>query len=102
MMRKIKELEGLNLRQRHEAIQLALNELSGGQKVMLRLIKLILLSPVFFIIAKVHSWWILPWLLLVFFMYPMLTKPLEVMFAKPFLQNAANKVRFEASNNDNN
>lgn len=81
-------LAPFKVRERQQIIAIALSELSAGSKVMLRIAKLILLIPVFFVLAYIKGWLLLPFLLIAGLCYPLLTVPVEIMFAKPHLAKA--------------
>lgn len=90
--RKVTELKGLSYKQRMQAIRLAYEETDLLIKALLNFCKFALLTPVFFVIAKQQDWSVLPWILLTFFLYPILTKPLTIYFVRPQLAAAAKQV----------
>ena len=90
--RKVHELEGLNYKQRMQAIRLAYTKSEIWYKAGLNLSKFLVLAPFFFLIAKEQSWSVLPWILLMFFVYPIVTKPLTIFFVRPQLKDAVNDV----------
>jgi len=49
---------------------------------------LLLLLPVFLSLAFIEGWLLLPALLITCMAYPLLTTPVEIMFAKAHLQQA--------------
>jgi len=95
--RKVAELEGLSYKQRMQAIKLAYDNSHILQKAGLNTCKFALLAPVFFLIAKEQSWSVLPWILLTFLLYPIVTKPLTLYFVKGELKLARIKVLNNAS-----
>jgi hypothetical protein len=86
--RNIPGLEGLKYTQRAQIVRLALSYLSVPQKTILNIIKLILLTPIFLILAKIDSWEILIYLLIVGFCYPLITTPITLYFAKQHIAKA--------------
>jgi len=86
--RKVKELEGLNYQQRMLVMKDAYDALPILQKGLLNTVKFLILAPVFFLIAREQSWSVLPWLLLTVILYPLVTKPLTLLFIKPQLAKA--------------
>ncbi len=91
--RKVKELEGLNYQQRMQAMKLAYDSLPILYKGMLNTIKFLVLAPVFFLIARVQSWSVLPWLLITVILYPLVTKPITLLFVRPQLAEAVRQLR---------
>lgn len=85
---QLPELAAFKVRDRQQIIAIALSDLSAGKKVMLRIIKLLLLIPLFLVLAYIKGWLLLPFLLLAGLCYPLLTVPVEIMFAKPHLSKA--------------
>lgn len=90
--RKVKEFEGLNYQQRMLVIKDAYEALSIWQKGLLNTIKFSLLAPVFFLIAKEQSWSVMPWILATVILYPLVTKPLTLLFVKPMLAQAVQRL----------
>ncbi|WP_372760270.1 DUF6170 family protein [Pseudoalteromonas sp.] len=85
---QLNELKHLKIRQRQYVIALALSMLSPTSKVLLRVVKLLLLSPFFFMFVVFEGWLLLPFLLLAGLAYPLLTTPIEINFAKKHLTAA--------------
>ena len=86
--RNIPELAGLKYTQRAQVIRLALSYLSVPQKTILNIIKLVFLTPIFLILARIDSWEILIYLLIVGFCYPLITTPISLYFAKQHISKA--------------
>jgi len=86
--RNIPELSGLKYTQRAQIIRLALSYLSVPQKTILNIIKLVFLTPLFLILARIDSWEILIYLLIVGFCYPLITTPISLYFAKEHINKA--------------
>lgn len=80
--RNIPELEGLNYRQRMLIIKHAQQSLPLPKKALMYSIKSLILLPPFFLLAQLQSWWILPAALLVFLVFPVLSKPVTLFFVK--------------------
>jgi hypothetical protein len=85
---QLNELKHLKLRERQNVIAQALTMLSPSNKVLLRIIKLLFIFPVFFILNVFEGWVLLPFLLIVGLSYPLLTTPIEILFAKKHLNEA--------------
>ncbi|NMM40226.1 DUF6170 family protein [Pseudoalteromonas arctica] len=85
---QITQLKPFKIRQRQQLIALALSMLTPMQKINLRIIKLVLLIPVFLSLAYVEGWLLLPALLLAGLSYPLLTMPVEIQFSKRYLNDA--------------
>lgn len=86
--KSIAEFNGLSLSQKQQMLRIAMEKMSAVQKITLAVIKLILLSAAFLLIANVHSWWLLVYLLLVGISYPVVTTPITLLFCKPYYQAA--------------
>ncbi|MBQ4831743.1 hypothetical protein J8L70_00640 [Pseudoalteromonas sp. MMG010] len=82
---QISELKHLKLRQRQQTVAQALALLSPVNTILLKIIKLCFIFPVFFILNVFEGWLLVPFLLLVGLSYPLITTPIEIMFAKKHL-----------------
>ncbi|ALS32243.1 hypothetical protein PTRA_a0955 [Pseudoalteromonas translucida KMM 520] len=85
---QINVLKHLKIRDRQVVIAISLSMLSPVNKVLLRIIKLLLLSPLFLIFVVFEGWLLIPFLLLGGLCYPLLTTPIEINFAKKHLSEA--------------
>ena len=85
---QLDQLKHLKVRQRQDVIALALSQLSPTDKVLLRIIKLLLLSPLFLIFTVFKGWILIPFLILGGLCYPLLSTPIEINFAKKHLSDA--------------
>ncbi|ATG76892.1 MULTISPECIES: DUF6170 family protein [Pseudoalteromonas] len=85
---QIIELKHLKVRERQAVIALSLGLISPTERVLLRIIKLILLSPLFLIFTLFEGWVVIPFLMLGVLCYPLLTTPIEINFAKKNLSKA--------------
>jgi hypothetical protein len=85
---QVDALKHLKIRERQTVIAIALSMLSPGNKVLLRLSKLLLLSPFFLIFTVFEGWLLVPFLILGGLGYPLLTTPIEILFAKKHLSEA--------------
>ena len=85
---QIYELKQLKIRQRQQVIALSLSMLSPTDRVLLRIIKLVLLSPLFLIFTVFKGWILIPFLIIGGLCYPLLTTPIEINFAKKHLTEA--------------
>ena len=85
---QVTQLKSFKIRQRQQIIAIALSMLTPMQKISLRIIKLILLIPVFLSLAYIEGWLLLPVLLVAGLSYPLLTTPVEIQFSKHYLSKA--------------
>ncbi|MGI5308715.1 DUF6170 family protein [Rheinheimera sp. WS51] len=74
--RAIPELEGLDLNQRMLVIRQAVDQLPVPTKVMLNIIKLLILTPLFLLIARSGGWQIVGYVVLLLISYPVITRPI--------------------------
>ncbi|WP_158966945.1 DUF6170 family protein [Paraglaciecola sp. L3A3] len=76
--KKIPQLQDLSLPQRLEAIQLAERKLTGPEKLLLNVLKLLVVIPVFVLIIQISTnWMAIFWALLVTLLYPLIIKPVH-------------------------
>ncbi|MBH0056416.1 hypothetical protein I6F65_05555 [Pseudoalteromonas sp. SWXJZ94C] len=85
---QLDELKHLKIRERQAVIALSLSMISPTERVLLRIIKLVLLSPLFLIFTLFKGWIVIPFLILGGLCYPLLTTPIEINFAKKNLAEA--------------
>ena len=85
---QVTQLKSFKIRQRQQIIAIAVSMLTPMQKISLRIIKLVLLIPMFLSLAYVEGWLLLPALLLAGLSYPLLTTPVEIQFSKRYLRHA--------------
>lgn len=70
-------LQHLPLTTRLEVLQQAHKRLSGPEKLMLNVLKLLILIPLFIVILQISSDWLaIVWALLLVLLYPLLIKPI--------------------------
>ncbi|ASD66470.1 hypothetical protein [Pseudoalteromonas piscicida] len=93
---QIEQLRAFKLRDKQVILRLALSHLDAKTKVVLRVAKLLLLTPFFASLVVFEGWLLLPVLLVAGLIYPLLTTPLEIQFGKPKLTQAIDE--FNASN----
>ncbi|MDP4946123.1 MAG: DUF6170 family protein [Alishewanella sp.] len=72
----IPELAGLNFSQRMEVIRTAADRLAAPTKITLNIIKLIILSTLFILIARAEGLAIPGYILLLVVLYPLITRPI--------------------------
>jgi len=72
----IPELTGLNFSQRMQVIRTAADRLPAPVKITLNIVKLIILSVLFILIARADGWAIVGYILLLVVLYPLITRPL--------------------------
>ncbi|MDX3773786.1 DUF6170 family protein [Chromatiaceae bacterium AAb-1] len=73
---KIPELSGLNFAQRMMVIRKAADKLPVPSKVLLNIVKLLILVPLFLLMARSSGIEILYYILLLLVVYPLITRPL--------------------------
>lgn len=71
----IPELSGLNFAQRMAVIRKASDNLPVPTKITLNIIKLLVLFPLFMLIARADGWAIAGYTLLLVVAYPLITRP---------------------------
>lgn len=91
--RKLPEFSGLNYRERMQALALAKSKLPLPKNAVLQTIKFLLFVPVFFLIANVQSWFVIPWIVLFFLLYPIVTKPLTLLFVRSYLAESVEEIK---------
>lgn len=96
----IAEFDGLTLSQKQQMLRLAMEKMPAMQKITLAIIKLVLLSAVFLLIANVHSWWLLVYLLVVGVSYPIITTPITLLFCKPYYKTARTELERKLTQGD--
>lgn len=72
----IPELAGLNFSQRMQVIRQAADKLPVPTKITLNIIKLLVLVPLFLLIARADGWAIAGYAVLLVLVYPLITRPL--------------------------
>lgn len=78
LTRHLPGLEHLSLQQRLAKIQAAHKHLSGPEKLLLNVVKLLIIIPLFVVILRTSdNWWALLWALLITLAYPIILKPLH-------------------------
>lgn len=87
----VDELKHLKVRQRQTVIAISLSMLSPSDRVLMRIVKLMLLSPFFLIFTLFEGWLLVPFLIVAGLSYPLLTAPVDVNFAKKHLEGALKK-----------
>lgn len=73
---KIPELAGLNFSQRMQVMRTAADRLPVPAKITLNIIKLVILSLMFILIARSEGWLALAYILSLLILYPLITRPL--------------------------
>lgn len=74
--KNIPELAGLNFAQRMEVVRQAANLLPVPTKITLNIIKLLILTPLFLLMARSSGWYIVGYAVLLIVLYPAITRPL--------------------------
>ena len=73
---KIPELAGLSFPQRMAVIRGAADKLPVPTKITLNIVKLLVLVPLFLLIARAEGWAIAGYIVLLLVAYPAITRPL--------------------------
>lgn len=93
----IPELAGLNFNQRMQVIRLAAAQLAAPTKVLLNIIKLLILTPLFLLIARSSGWQIAGYIILLLISYPIITRPITFALCRPKMPAIRQKL-FETTN----
>lgn len=72
----IPELAGLNFEQRMAVVRTAADNLPAPTKITLNIIKLLILFPLFLLIARADGWAIALYIAVLLVAYPLITRPL--------------------------
>ncbi|MGJ8680097.1 DUF6170 family protein [Paraglaciecola sp.] len=75
----IPQLAALPLTERLAAIQVAQRKLTGPEKLLLNVLKLILVIPIFVFIIQISTNWLaIIWALLITLLFPLIIKPVHL------------------------
>ncbi|MDU0356128.1 DUF6170 family protein [Paraglaciecola aquimarina] len=86
--KKIPQLQHLTLPQRLEALQIAERKLTGPEKLLLNILKLLVVIPVFVLIIQISTnWMAIFWALLVTLLYPLIIKPVHHGLCVKYIPN---------------
>lgn len=88
--RSIPELSGLNFAQRMQVIRQAADKLPAPTKITLNIIKLLVLVPLFLLIARADGWAIAGYALLLIILYPLITRPITFALCQNQLKQIRN------------
>ncbi|MDF2177498.1 DUF6170 family protein [Aliiglaciecola sp. CAU 1673] len=90
--RQIPALRHLPLTQRLQQVQLAQAKLTGPEKLLLNVLKLVILIPIFVLILRSgQEWTSLLWAFLVATAFPLLLKPLQYGLCNKYLSSPTQK-----------
>lgn len=78
----IPELQGLNFSQRMQVLRTAADRLPAPTKIALNIIKLIILSVLFILIARAEGWAIAGYTVLLVIAYPLITRPITFFLCR--------------------
>ncbi|CCQ12378.1 hypothetical protein PALB_32790 [Pseudoalteromonas luteoviolacea B = ATCC 29581] len=87
-LKQVKKLEKFKVTERHQILSIALSLMDVKSKIIMRICKLLLLTPVFASLAYFEGWSLLPILLVAGLLYPLLTAPIEIAFGKKYFDEA--------------
>lgn len=90
--KNIPELAGLNFSQRMDTVRRAADMLPVPTKVGLNIAKLLVLTPLFLLIARANGLDILWYALALVVLYPLVTRPLTFALCRPYLQKARSQL----------
>jgi hypothetical protein len=99
---QIPALKGLNFRDRMQVIRTATDSLAVPQKLALNLLKLVVLIPLFLLIARAPS--VLQGLgygVILLIVYPLVTRPITFWLIADRLRQARHKLGFSMVEDDN-
>ena len=82
----IPELAGLNFSQRMQVIRQAADKLPVPTKITLNIIKLLVLVPLFLLIARADGWAIAGYIVLLVLVYPLITRPITFALCRKQLR----------------
>lgn len=85
---QIPELKPYTFTQRAQIIKLAQAHFTVPDKFILNIAKLVVLSPIFVMVAQFEAWWMLIPMLIVGLCYPLITNPIQLNLAKKYLAKA--------------
>ncbi|MGO4891649.1 DUF6170 family protein [Flavobacterium sp. W21_SRS_FM6] len=84
--KQIPQLQALPLLERLTILREAQKHLTGPEKVLLNVLKLLLLIPAFVMILQIsENWWALAWALLIFLLYPIVVKPIQFSLSAKYI-----------------
>ncbi|MFC0117042.1 DUF6170 family protein [Pseudoalteromonas xiamenensis] len=87
-LKRVTKLENYKVTERQTILSIALSVIDVKQKVIMRVCKLLLLTPVFVSLSYFQGWSLLPILLVAGLLYPILTLPIEIWFARNHFDKA--------------
>ena len=82
----IPELAGLNFSQRMQVIRQAADKLPVPTKITLNIIKLLVLVPLFLLLARADGWAIAGYIVLLVLVYPLITRPITFALCRKQLR----------------
>lgn len=85
--RNIPELKGLSFAERMQVVRKACDNLPVPTKVSLNIVKLLILVPLFLLIARSEGWAIGGYIMLLLVLYPLLTRPLTFALCRKNLSS---------------
>jgi hypothetical protein len=84
--KQIPQLQSYTLTERLTLLREAQQKLTGPEKLLLNLLKLLIFIPVFVLILQSSAnWWALAWALLLFLLYPIVIKPIQFGLCAKYL-----------------
>lgn len=84
----IPQLQTYSLTQRLTLLREAQKQLTGPEKLLLNLLKLLIFVPAFVLILQVSTnWWALIWAGLMFLLYPLIITPIQYGLCAKYLSD---------------
>ena len=87
--RRVPELKDLDTQTRIDRVRMALDKLSVPQKLLFNIIKLLIITPLFYAVASVEGWSLIYVLIPVLAAYFVVVQPLKFYFCRPILREMA-------------
>ncbi|GEM_PF-2402648 len=93
---QIPELKDYTFTERARIITQAQAYFTVPDKFIVNIAKLLVLSPLFIMVAKFEEWWMLLPMIVVVFCYPLITNPIQLNIAKKYLPQAIKVFKAES------
>ncbi|MER2491440.1 DUF6170 family protein [Catenovulum sediminis] len=97
---QIPELKTYSFTERAQIISIALSFMSVPDKFILNMSKLVVLAPIFIMVAKFEEWWMLIPMIIVGICYPLITNPIQLNLARKHLPKALRSFQAERTQQD--
>lgn len=85
--KQIPALQALSLEQRFQQIAKATNRMTGPEKLLLNVIKLLIIVPAFvFLLRVTQDWTSLIWAFVILLAYPLVLRPVQLTLIQKYLK----------------